>query len=156
MLDQRKVRRRAKAVIVKDRSKVTAPSDSIVKANKKASKPPDLQDSSKYRKTDEVLKDKHTGKRRSREGRHRELSNSPSVTSIDVNRISYQITSKKRASDVQRNMAALKEASRSKRHSDKRKRNDPLERAANILPAGRVTVRSANSTKFWTPLTSYF
>lgn len=144
VLDQRRERRRARAIIVKDRSKITAPSDTVVKANKKARKENDALGPSKYRTATDAVdrhaKVKHT-KRRKGNRRRSESTSSMSDNDTDHKAIKYQITSTKRSTDVQRNVAALKEASKGKRPGNKTAKYDPLERAANILPAGRVTVR---------------
>lgn len=144
VLEQRKERRRAKAVIVKDRAKVTGPSEVVVKANKKAPKVT----------ADEPSKYRESGKRDQAEGHPKQALNvkpssrrkkARSDTSIEGSDSELKVHApkcKKRSTDVERSMRALKDAAKGRRENGKRRRYDPLERATNILPAGRVTVSS--------------
>lgn len=144
VLDQRKQRRRAKAVIVKDRSKVTGPSETIVKANKKASKASIPEEYSKYRQTNDASQTVEIGRKRKTKGSRDPESNAANAVQPEYagqDGFTFEVAKKKkRSSDVQRNLKALRDASKGNRDGNKRKRHDPLERAANILPVGRVTV----------------
>ena len=131
---------------MKDRSKVTGPSEVIVKANKKAPRISTEDEPSKYRKpvkhaaqadrAAQVALHKPTS-RRKKDRRHDSSEESDHDGKHETHK------RKKRSTDVQRSMRALKDAVKGRRDNGKRRRNDPLERAANILPAGRVTVSSA-------------
>lgn len=144
MLEQRRERRRAKAVIVKDRAKVTGPSEVVVKANRKDPKV----------SADEPSKYRESRNREQAEGQSKQAVNvkpssrrkkARSDTSLEGSDPELKVDApkrKKRSTDVQRSMRALKDAAKGRRENANRRRYDPLERATNVLPAGRVTVSS--------------
>lgn len=143
VLDQRKERRRAKAVIVKERSKVTGPSEAVVKANKKASKPTLEVETSKYRKGDRHLHSDDRDLRKHKRSGHREneqVSETSSVGPEGDRVLDKHRSRKKRSTDVTRSMAALKDADKGGKATTKRRKDGPLDRARNIVPTGRVTV----------------
>ncbi|KAK9895722.1 hypothetical protein P389DRAFT_68049 [Cystobasidium minutum MCA 4210] len=143
VLEQRKERRRAKAVIVKERSTVTGPSEAILKANKEALKKAAADEPSKYRTLE-----KHVSQEKESDRAHKPTSNRSkdrkhdSREEDDDDAQHADRKRKKRSTDVQRSMRAMKESVKGRRESGKRRRNDPLERAANILPTGRVTLKA--------------
>lgn len=137
---------------MKDRSKVTAPSDAIIKASRKAHQESTIRAASKYRQADEAESRGREKERRREEKEGHRASRSSTVDSLqgeNREQFRYQVSRKKRSSDVQRNVAALKQASMGKHQGSKKRRHDPLERAANILPAGRVTVSRKNRFFQW-------